>query len=85
MTDDSRRQVAIKMLEEYAQAQMCAVFYEQYAKQTNAHFTYTATVLHTEAESLREEILMVMGIDDTPTAELDVTSGTTEEMPDASR
>jgi hypothetical protein len=70
-----RRQVAIKMLEEYAQAQMCAMFYEQYANQTNADFVYTANVLHTEAEMLRDEILVLMGVDDTPAATLEVDDG----------
>jgi hypothetical protein len=70
MTDDSRRQVAIKMLEEWAQAAYAA---DWWAK-NSIDIHRVSSVLAAEANDLRDEILMLMGVDDTPAAELTITA-----------
>jgi hypothetical protein len=78
MTNDSRRQVAINMLDQWHKAQANADWYIQYCKTGNPtskqSAEWTRDVLVIEADALREEILMLMGVDDTPAAELTITA-----------
>lgn len=62
----TRREEAIKMLEEWADARRAAVAFEPISMST-------AKVLRREADDLLEPILMLMGIDQTPAAHLEVT------------
>lgn len=68
MTNDSRRQVAIKMLEEWRVAQTCSNVLGAHGQHLDLadHFSSIA-------RNLLEEILMLMGVDDTPAAEFEMT------------
>lgn len=81
---DNRRQVAIMMLEEWGKAESAAVWYEDYASKrpvtglSKNSFTIhqAASALRNYADALREEILMLMGVDDTPDATLEINNMT---------
>lgn len=89
MSSDDRRATAIKMLDEWAQAAYAADWWSQYVIQrgnkpvspvTVEELNGVVQVLQDEANELREEILMLMGVDDTLGAYLETSDREKEEL-----
>jgi len=71
---DGRRDLAIKMLEEWRMAEGVARGMEGYSLVGHGtlDMVRVAAICRAEADDLREEILMLMGVDDSPAASLEL-------------
>jgi len=71
MTDDERRATAIRLLDDWLKAEITARAFERYMVD-RPHILNAGNVCRAEADNLREDILMLMGVDDSSAAELEL-------------